>query len=276
MTKAALVQRASQLNIPNTGNRVEAAFENFAFESISSTAPAIQRNNNRRFKYDSKLRENATKDKPRSRGRDTRVEPDAVNTLTVVPVAFINGIPVPKPEEAVHYPESSFYDAKATKSRIRLKDGNYQILGFLDALDNSLAGKAWRLPQSIPPEEVPVPRMQFLTVADTYIAEDVKKFANEHKIALFQYVVCDNLPNGGQLGTDDLIMGKGILINPSVYKKPDRPIPIDIPRLPGRAGSLGSLSNNPPPDPDNPPPDESSNYSCYDYRSWACPEGCCT
>lgn len=239
MTKAAVIQRASLLNIPNTGNQVETAFEAFAIRSLS-----VPPNVNRIFRYESELRQR------RSGNTESFVEPDSAIPVEYARIAIVNGEPVV--QEVVIYLESFFYDSKLVKGRIRNKDGNYQILGFLDALLHSPAGRATRPPQNLPPNRVPPPRMAFLTGADAYIAKDVKDFADEHKIALFQYVVCDNIPNGGRLGSTDLIMGRGVLINPGVFTNPTRPTPIEIPLGAGTPNTLAPLP--PPPTTSTPPP----------------------
>jgi hypothetical protein len=56
-----------------------------------------------------------------------------------------------------------------------------------------------------------------LTTSDTIISTSVIEDANKEGIAVFQHVVCDNIANGGQLETDDLVMGKGISLNLDIY-----------------------------------------------------------
>ncbi len=186
------------------------------------------------------------------------VEPDGVAPLLVA-------IRTQKPKgiTLVNYKESIFYDAKAVVGRISLSVENYQALGFVDALTQSDAGKLYNTPKVIRP----TPRLIYLTTSDTIIGNSTIEKATREGVALFQHVVCDNIPNGGTLGTNDIVMGKGIPLNFGIYK--GKPTP-SVPLKPGLPSTLGPLLPQAQTPPLSPPSD-----GCFKSSTPYCPGGCC-
>lgn len=141
LTKTRLNQIAAIQRIPF--NRIGEAFENFALSTIAPNREIPK--NTRRFPSDE--RGAATN------GIFTNVIPDGVLPLTFQQL----GAP------AIVQPDSVFYEAKALQPTELIPEypvnpqsgaepvdsGRYQILGFLDALSNSPAGRGAGIPAII-------------------------------------------------------------------------------------------------------------------------------
>ncbi len=132
----------------------------------------------------------------------------------------------------------TFATVPLTNGQVRTyQKDDYQPLGYIDYLtEYSEAGDAAR--SIIEPHLRPTPTLIYLTVADTIIGNTVIADATKEKVALFQHVLCNNTK--GKIGVDDLIMGKGIPLNLSVFTGR---APLTLNPLPqGRAGTLSNPS----------------------------------
>jgi hypothetical protein len=78
--------------------------------------------------------------------------------------------------KSVTYPESSFFEVKAVNGTINLSSSRYQIQGELDAVKNSVAGVEGR------------GTMTFVTTANTFVGNDVIRYAQKNRIQLYQVV----------------------------------------------------------------------------------------
>lgn len=117
------------------------------------------------------------------------------------------------------YDGSVFSEMKAVGDRISLGSYTNQIEAFLVALTNSAAGRAKpsRCIGTTDPKVIPVPRLIFVTVADTILDEVLLERATSEGISVAQQVVC-RLPN-----SDFLQIGPGEVQNPSVYNRTPPP-----------------------------------------------------
>lgn len=196
VTKAKLVQIASRVGIVDN---VELAFQNFALNTIRPGNPIPE--NTKPF-YSGE-REIATD------GVHRFVEPDGVLPLTVQLIPF-------GPEQT--YVESVFYEVKAVGPGEHLPPSysEYQILGFLDALDQSPAAQAGEDPAII-----------FLTTSDVMpLSFDTHLEANYKGIGLLHAIVCEPVINLNNI----LQLGPAKLVNPEIYGD------ILDPRFPGPIG----------------------------------------
>ncbi|MUH00352.1 hypothetical protein F7734_52025 [Scytonema sp. UIC 10036] len=169
-------------------NAVETIFENFALRSFQLTKfkPAPQ----------------AGVPPIYSPTIGRTVVPDAVDVLYHL-------IQQGKKVELIRYENSVFYDAKSKQGRIGLNDTSKQIMGFIDALANSPAAKTTRNPR-------PLPRLIFMTISDSFVADDTYTEANKRQVAIYQSVVCSiPIQNRNQPNT---VMGAPVRVNPQVYQ----------------------------------------------------------
>lgn len=190
LTKARLNEIARSRGIINNRD-IGLAFQDFALGTIRPSNPI--RENTKRFP--SEERSAATG------GRFQNVVPDGVLTLV-----FRSPGQPDRP-----FPESVFYEVKAVGGTLYssspfdpvTREGTYQILGFLDALENSPSGVAG----------VGVPAILFLTTADTRISFIVKADAFFKRVAVWQSIACETT------GPSDsnLQLGEAEPLNPAVY-----------------------------------------------------------
>lgn len=126
------------------------------------------------------------------------------------------------------FEESVFFDAKARVKKIGLNRNNPQIEGYIDVLANdSPAGK-----DEAPIPSRPLPRLILLTTSDTKVTAGITELAKRtgSGVAVYQSVVCD-YPRG-KPGKSDLVMGRAIQLNPTVYTGRPEPVRV-IRRRPG-------------------------------------------
>lgn len=198
-TKARLDQIAASQNIPIT--QVGRAFQNFALATIRPGTPIPE---NFRL-FPSPARAAATG------GAIQNVEPDGV-----LPLVFVN-FPAGPTET---YPDSVFYEAKALQGGLLPPSyQQYQILGFIDALSNSPAKTAGKIPAII-----------FLTSADIrQISNATVAEASFRGVAVWHAIGCE-IPGS----FNQLQLGEASLRNPVVYIL-QLTIPEQIgPGIPGR------------------------------------------
>lgn len=196
-----VVTRARQVQLYDSEQRIRTPiFEDFALGSI-------QRPKNTK-KFPSGERAAATLlDIARGKSGATyhqNVEPDGVTGILV------------QGDDPAYYADSMFFEAKtggSSKNPIKLSTDDHQILGFIDYLDNSPAGIIFL--------NSPIPRLYFLTTANSRFRANIISTATRRGIAVFQSIACDTTGNGGILGTDDMIMGRSILLNEEVYLQTD-------------------------------------------------------
>lgn len=196
LSKADLMNRVDPRRI-NTPNALEFLFELFAIKSVGFTEP------NKKGYF--------------SLGINRQVVPDAVGPVNLL-VLDENGTVVRRGR----FQESVFFDAKARVKNIGLDRNNPQALGYIDVLANdSPAGK-----DEAPLLLRPVPRLIYLTVSDTKVTSILTERAKLSGVAVYQSVVCDN-PDG-QPRVNDLIMGRAVPLNPTVYIGRPTPNPNDV------------------------------------------------
>lgn len=199
-TKARLDQLANSQGIPI--NQVGRAFQNFALATIRLGTPIPE---NFRL-FPSPARAAATG------GAIRNVEPDGV-----LPLVFVN-VPVGPTET---YADSVFYEVKALKGGLLPPSyQDYQILGFIDALGNSPAKTAGKIPAII-----------FLTSADIrQISNTTVREATFRGVAVWHAIGCE-IPGS----FNQLQLGEASLRNPQVYI-----LQLTIPEAigPGIPGSL--------------------------------------
>ncbi|MEG4866413.1 MULTISPECIES: hypothetical protein [unclassified Microcoleus] len=181
-TKARLDQIADSQGI-EMGD-VGKAYENFALATIRLGTPIPE--NTRRFFSDARKRQ--TKDKYQN------VVPDGV-----LPLVFVN-FPAGPTET---YPDSVFYEVKALSGGLLPPSySDYQILGFIDALGDSSAKTAGRIPAII-----------FLTSADIkQISNATVAEAIFRGVAVWHAIGCE-IPGS----FNQLQLGAASLKNPVVY-----------------------------------------------------------
>ncbi|MEG3938769.1 hypothetical protein QT995_11480 [Microcoleus sp. S36b_A3] len=160
------------------------AYENFALATIRPGTPIPE--NTRRFFSDARKRQ--TKDKYQN------VVPDGV-----LPLVFVN-FPAGPTET---YANSVFYEVKALSGGLLPPSySDYQILGFIDALGDSSAKTAGRIPAII-----------FLTSADIkQISNATVAEASLRSVAVWHAIGCE-IPGS----FNQLQLGEASLRNPVVY-----------------------------------------------------------
>ena len=181
-TKARLDQLADSQGIPI--NQVGRAFQNFALATIRPGTPIPEN-----FTlFPSPARAAATG------GAIGNVQPDGV-----LPLVFVN-FPAGPTET---YPDSVFYEVKALKGDLLPPSyQKYQILGFIDALSNSPAKTAGKIPAII-----------FLTSADIkQISNATVAQASLRGVAVWHAIGCE-IPGS----FNQLQLGAASLRNPQVY-----------------------------------------------------------
>ncbi|MCY6494609.1 PEP-CTERM sorting domain-containing protein [Leptolyngbya sp. GGD] len=256
MGKDELEQRAIDSGLPksDTSN----AFERFSIRD-SLKVPYNTGPTARSFYSPAKAIINAAKGSPKR----TSVIPDGIATLQVRPYVIVNGVTIFTTPIPLEFPESAFFDAKASDGELKLT-GDYQLLGFVDALRLSPAG----LQHFVNPV-APIPRLYLATTAGAKVQQRLVDFASGMSVRMsaardlnfqfggppvgvFQTIVCDRLSEGrGTLGVDDLIMGRGVPLNPEIYYN-DRFLPIDFIAPQGEPGTLNPLPPLSSPSPPNP------------------------
>lgn len=181
-TKARLDQLANSQGIPI--NQVGRAFQNFALATIRPGTPIPE---NFRL-FPSPARAAATG------GAIQNVVPDGV-----LPLVFVN-FPAGPTET---YANSVFYEVKALSGGLLPPSySDYQILGFIDALGNSPAKTAGRIPAII-----------FLTSADIkQISNATVAEASLRGVAVWHAIGCE-IPGS----FNQLQLGEASLRNPQVY-----------------------------------------------------------
>lgn len=181
-TKARLDQLANSQGIPI--NQVGRAFQNFALATIRPGTPIPEN-----FTlFPSPARAAATG------GAIGNVQPDGV-----LPLVFVN-FPAGPTET---YPDSVFYEAKALQGGLLPPSyQQYQILGFIDALSNSPAKTAGKIPAII-----------FLTSADIrQISNATILQATLRGVAVWHAIGCE-IPGS----FNQLQLGEASLKNSEVY-----------------------------------------------------------
>lgn len=146
------------------------------------------------------------------------------------------------------YRESVFFDAKFRMTRIQFGADRGQALGYLDYLGNSSrAGRAAR--RITNPNERPTPGLVYLTPSDAVVGTSITGATSTatYGVAVFQHVACDRTGQGGRIGVDDLVMGRGIILNPMVFRNRFTPPELNLPA--GRPFTLSDPPRNPPPNP---------------------------
>jgi len=181
LTKARLDAIAANQGIPV--GEAPLAFQNFALATIRPGTPIPE---NKR-KFASPEREAKTG------GKLKNVVPDGVLSLMVYPPLF-------PPEE---YQDSVFYEVKALSGGLLPPSyDDYQILGFLDALNRSDAGVAGRIPAII-----------FLTTADVrQISAATTREAFFKGVGVWHSIGCEITGS-----FNNLQLGQASLRNPEVY-----------------------------------------------------------
>jgi hypothetical protein len=223
INKSRITSRASATN-RRTLNDNKGSFERAAIRSVRVTL-------NRSQDFPSEQR--------RSRYRVARVEPDGITSamLTVIDRRGITGVRV--------YINSVFFDAKFRMTRIGFTTDDGQALGYLDYLGNSSsAGRAAR--RITNPLLRPTPGLVYLTPSDAVIGTSITgdNRTATYGVAVFQHVACDRTGQGGRIGVDDLVMGRGIILNPTVFNNRFPPPNLDLPA--GRPFTLSDPPRNPP------------------------------
>lgn len=106
--------------------------------------------------------------------------------------------------------DSVFYEAKALLPTVLVPEspvnpqtgrGTYQILGFIDALSNSPAGRGTGVPAII-----------FLTTSGVRVGFDVRAEAFFNNVGVWQSIACETFGSSGNLR-----MGRATIKNPEVY-----------------------------------------------------------
>lgn len=105
---------------------------------------------------------------------------------------------------------SALEEVKFTRSVIYASSFEHQIIGHIDVASKSSAGSA---PMTLGTTR-PTPRLTFHTPADARIASSVIDAANRSRVAIWQQIACD-VP--ATPSSTDMIMGKPVLLNRSVY-----------------------------------------------------------
>ena len=142
------------------------------------------------------------------------------------------------------YLESVFYDAKFVDDSINYRYDRGQTLGFIDHLDRlSPAGRVQGVITRA--RRRPTPELHYITPTNTNIGSSTLRRARQARVAVYQHVVCDTVPVGGVIGENDLAVGKGILLNSSVYRGRNIPDRADS----GTAFGLPFTLSDPPEDP---------------------------
>ncbi|MEG5031815.1 hypothetical protein [Microcoleus sp. AT3-D2] len=181
-TKARLDQLADSQNI-DMGD-VGKAYENFALATIRPGTP-IPENTMRFF---SSARKRETKDKYQN------VVPDGV-----LPLVFVN-FPAGPTET---YPDSVFYEVKALSGGLLPPSySDYQILGFIDALGNSPAKTAGKIPAIIFITSADIKQISFATIRE----------ASFRGVGVWHAIGCE-IPGS----FNQLQLGQASLKNPEVY-----------------------------------------------------------
>ena len=146
------------------------------------------------------------------------------------------------------FPRSVFFDAKFRETRIQFATDSGQALGYLDHLGNiSSAGVSARRVTN--PRERPTPGLVYLTPSDAVVGTSITSASrtSTYGVAVFQHVVCDRVGRGGRIGVDDLVMGRGVILNPTVFSGRFTPPNLNLPA--GRPFTLSDPPRNPPPNP---------------------------
>jgi hypothetical protein len=181
LTKVRLEAIASSLNI--TPALVELKFEAFANNTIIPGLP-IPSNSTKFFSQDRLTKAGIA-----------HVQPDGVLPLVLV-----------TPVGSVSLANSVFYESKAARSTyLPPSYQNYQILGFLDALQKSPAGSSSG-----------VPAIVFMTTADVKaISRKTRAVATLKRVAVLHTIACE-IPNTPATA-NNLQLGTATVENPEVY-----------------------------------------------------------
>ncbi|KYC41330.1 hypothetical protein WA1_21725 [Scytonema hofmannii PCC 7110] len=168
-------------------------FEAFALRSIGIrkyTGPIIY----------SSLRDRETK------GGIKNVEPDGYTTLFLL----IKDETTNQVIKQYSFPNSIIFDAKAVNTRMPYSYSEHQLAGYIDILSRSPAATG-----TLSNGQRATPRLVLLTSADAIVGENLKEFATQQGVAIYQQIVCTNFTGIPKL--TDLIMGRPINLNPNVY-----------------------------------------------------------
>jgi len=150
----------------------------------------------------------------------------------------------------VPYVDSVFFDAKFVIGRLSLSRENYQAEGYIDHLVNrSRAGTEAR--RITNPLLRPTPALIYIGPSDFVVGTSIINRATAEGATVYVHYTCDRSRTGGTIGFDDLVTGKGILLNPVVLQ--NRAFaPIELSQ--GSAFTLSAQPNGPPPpSPPRPP-----------------------
>ncbi|MGL5059448.1 MAG: hypothetical protein ACRC62_05650 [Microcoleus sp.] len=203
-TKARLDQIANSQGIPI--NQVGLAFQNFALATIRPGTP-IPENTERFF---------SQRRKDKTNGEFENVVPDGV-----LPLVFVN-FPAGPTET---YPKSVFYEVKALQGGLLPPSyQQHQILGFIDALTNSPAKTAGKVPAIIFITSADIRQISNATLAEAFF----------NGVAVWHAIGCE-IPGS----SNQLQLGEASLKNPAVYL-----IQLTIPEAIG-PGTPGTLFLNP-------------------------------
>lgn len=203
-TKARLDQIANSQGIPI--NKVGLAFQNFALATIRPGNPIPE--NTDPFRSDKRA--------AKTGNTIQNVEPDGV-----LPLVFVN-FPAGPTET---YPDSVFYEVKALQGGLLPPSyQQYQILGFIDALANSPAKTAGKIPAIIFITSADIRQISNATITEAFFSG----------VAVWHSIGCE-IPGS----FNQLQLGEASLRNPAVYL-----IQLTIPEAIG-PGTPGTLFLNP-------------------------------
>ena len=198
LTKVRLEAIANSLNI--NPNLVELKFEDFTRNTIIPGLPIAR--NGTKFFSQARL----------TKAGIANVQPDGVLPLVVV-----------TPVGIASFANSVFYESKAVRpTYFPPSYQDYQILGFLDALQNSPAGRGSG-----------VPAVVFMTTSDVKaISRKTRLEASSRRVAILHTIACE-IPNTPATA-NNLQLGSATVENPEVYFfSIAAPLPVG-PGTPGR------------------------------------------
>lgn len=191
LTKNDIELRGRALGFSLDSNTMGRAFQNFALDSIGDVE-------NKVYLY-SRVREVVTQ------GLHRFVVPDGLGPI-IINVRNSQGRII----STTYYSMSALEEVKFTRSVIYASSFEHQIIGHIDVASKSSAGST---PMTLGTTR-PTPRLTLHTPADARIASSVIDAANRSRVAIWQQIACD-VP--ATPSSTDMIMGKSVLLNRSVY-----------------------------------------------------------